>query len=97
MWKCDTCIHKAKLEDRKEICIGLCKDVFTRLNKENHKYQERISKPFCCGDCSYKLKIDSEDYYVCTVNTWDWEDRRVLYKMIRKNYLTRNTPKWCQL
>ena len=56
MWKCDTCIHKEKRTNLKEICVVLCKDIYIRINIENSKYQEEIKKPPCCGKCPYILK-----------------------------------------
>jgi hypothetical protein len=97
MWKCNTCIHKNKQGNREEICEGSCRDVFKRLNKENHAYQEIIDKPSCCGKCPYLHKHPNEDYYMCTVYNWNHDDRERRYVTIRKNYLTKNTPEWCQL
>lgn len=98
MWKCDTCIHKDNLEDKKGICIRLCKDVFQRLSRENQCYQEMIKKPLCCGLCNYLLKSPVEDdSYICKVYNWDVDDMQKINNIVRRNYLTKNTSKWCKL
>lgn len=91
MWNCQECIHKDKLGDKQGICLEKCKDVFSRLNRENHCYQEIVPKPLNCGDCQYL-----EGGY-CKVMNWDQDDRYIFFKPVRANYLTKNTPKWCQL
>lgn len=96
MWKCKTCIHNSKLNNKNEICEDCCKDVFRRLNRENFAYQEMIEKPSSCKDCKY-IWHSPNGNYVCTINIWNHDDRAILNKIIRKNYLVRNTPKWCQL
>ncbi len=95
MWKCDNCIHKDGLNDKISICNRRCKDAFARLNKINYSYQEKISKPMCCNECIYLKRLT--DYCVCAVCEWDKDAYEVKNKVIRKNYLTKNTPKWCKL
>lgn len=92
MWKCENCIHKNKLNNKAELCIGLCKDVYAKLNKENHCYQEIIEKPINCGCCQY---LKNNNY--CSVKNWDSDDNEIFFKIVRKNYLIKNTPKWCPL
>lgn len=92
MWKCNDCIHKGQLDIKRGICLGGCKDVYKRLNRENHYYQRAVSKPLNCGKCSY-LK---EGMY-CSVSNWSDDDLEGRFNYVRKNYLTKNTPKWCKL
>jgi hypothetical protein len=97
LWKCDTCIHKNKLGIKMEICERHCKDCFNRIGKYNLDYQEIVEKPTCCGKCSYCIKSPFDDSYICHVKCYKWKDDANFTIPIRKNYLTKNTPKWCKL
>lgn len=95
VFKCETCIHKENLDVKNEICVNSCKDVFARLNRENSLYQEQLRKPSNCSKCSYLKSYD--EYFYCTVFNWDSDEKRTFNKTVRKNYLKKNTPKWCKL
>lgn len=95
MWKCETCIHKDKLGIETEICERHCKDCFNRIGKYNFDYQEEVKKPICCGDCVYYGKYFNDN--ICNVRHYNYDDNNTYVLPIRKNYITRNVPKWCKL
>jgi hypothetical protein len=96
IWKCETCVYKNNIGIKEGICERNCKQVFLRTGKENINYKEKISKPKNCNECRYCLDT-TYGYSCCLIGFYDFDDNRILYNQIRKNYLNSNTPKWCQL
>lgn len=100
--KCKRCIHSADSELHENSVCEICFRVDNIGNGENSEFIERIEPVDCCGKCIYCMDpvrnmFVNQNHYCKASAELDMDDRRITMQYIRKNYLTKNTPKWCPL
>ena len=99
---CNTCIYNKDIHKPSfSVCL-ICKQTDKIQGTYHDKYLPIISKPKCCGECEYKRDsvhniFIRQDPYCDASGEVSEEDNRIAKKYIRKNYLAKNTPKWCPL
>lgn len=99
---CKKCIHSKDAEKHINSVCEVCYKIDNIGNGENSQFKERLDTPECCGKCVYcihppKNIFVSNSSYCKASAEFDLDDRNIRMQCIRKNYLTRNTPKWCPL
>lgn len=100
--KCKKCIHSEDAELHENSVCEICFRIDSIGNRENAEFKERIKPVDCCGKCIYCITppklLDYNSSPYCEASAeFDRDDRRIRMQCIRKNYLTKNTPKWCPL
>lgn len=100
--KCNICICSNFSKEHKNSVCEVCYHIENIGNGSNHYFIERKNEPKCCGECDYKIDpvmnifLDQKPY--CNASQYfDKDERNIYFQCIRKNYLMRNTPKWCPL
>lgn len=99
---CKKCIHSEDAELHENSVCEICFRIDSIGNGENAEFKERIEPVDCCGKCKYctippKLLDYNSSPYCQASAKLDMDDRRISMQCIRKNYLTKNTPKWCPM
>ena len=97
---CKKCIHSKDAELHTNSVCEVCFRIDSIGHGENSHFLERREAPECCGVCEFcihphKNMFVSQQPYCSASKEFDINDRRLTMQFIRKNYLTKNTPKWC--
>lgn len=95
--KCNVCIYSKYSEKHNSIC-EICYQAEAAGNGSNVHFIKKITYPESCGKCDYAKHFNDSAY--CDASKFFDEDNKGItykYKCIRKNYLNKNTPKWCPL
>lgn len=99
---CKKCIHSKDAELHKNSVCEVCYQVENAGNQSNSYYIEKEEMPQCCGECKHctyppKNIFINQQPYCKASQEFDDYDRNVSMQYIRKNYLSKNTPKWCPM
>lgn len=99
---CSKCVQSQYADEHVDSVCEVCYQIDNIGNGSNAYFVEKIDVPNNCGECKYCKKdeinifINNKEY--CTASkTFDKDERIITMQFIRKNYLTRNTPKWCPM
>lgn len=97
---CNQCIYSKDAELHTESVCEVCYHIDSIGHGGNRYFIKKTAIPNCCGECSHckttYLSLNNTSY--CEAfKKYDTDDRRIIGKCIRKNYLTKNTPKWCPM
>ena len=99
---CKKCIHAKDAELHHNSVCEVCYQIDAIGHGENKEFIEKIEMPECCGKCKYcefppKNIFVKQSPYCDASGEFNLDDRRIQMQFIRKNYLTKNTPKWCPM
>lgn len=93
---CKKCVDSKNVNTPVNNVCEICKHIDSLGHGENKEFIEVQQRPLCCGQCSYKFQSTfSGDYYCMAARYFNLDDRVIANPYIRKNYLSKNTPKWC--
>lgn len=99
---CKKCIHAKDAAAHTNTVCELCYQIDDIGHGANYHFIEKISKPDTCGQCVHcqlpKYNMYSVNRPYCDASgTLNTDDRYIMMEYIRKNYLSKGTPKWCPM
>ena len=99
---CKKCIHSEDSELHTNSVCEVCYQIDSIGNGSNSYYIKKEEIPKCCGECKHcihppKNIFVNQQPYCRASQEFDNYERNVVMQYIRKNYLTKNTPKWCPM
>lgn len=99
---CKKCIHTNDAELHYDSVCEVCYHIDSIGNGENKEFIEKIEVPECCGKCKHCMFparniFMSQQPWCNASGVFNHDDRKIQMQYIRKNYLTKNTPKWCPM
>ena len=94
---CKSCIHtKDAAAHTKSVC-EVCYQIDNIDNGENYHFRGKEPKPDNCGQCVHCMHPEDNTYYCDASGAFNTNDRYIQMEPIRKNYLSKGTPKWCPM
>ena len=99
---CRKCIYAQHSEEHTNSVCEVCYQVESKGNGNNSYFIKKINVPNCCGECAYCVKSPrnifiKEKEYCKASQKFDKDEKNIVLQYVRKNYLTKGTPKWCPL
>lgn len=99
---CKKCVCFQFSEEHINSVCEMCYQIENIGNGSNAYFIEKIRHQNSCGNCRHCI-ISSTDIFAnnkpyCDASqTFDKDERKIIMQCIRKNYLTKGTPKWCPM
>lgn len=97
---CRKCVQSKYSEKHTNSVCEVCYHIEEIGNGSNSHYIEKIEQQTCCNECKYIRKAPEHTggkYYCKASESFDIDERTISMSIIRKNYVDKNTPKWCPL
>lgn len=99
---CEKCVQAKYFNNPLNSVCEICYSIEKHTKKSNSHFREKIEVPECCGKCTYCILPERDicfnpKEFCLASETFNKDDRFISMKFIRKNYLTKGTPKWCPL
>ncbi len=100
---CKKCVQSQYVLEHENSVCGICYQIENKGNGSNSYFIEVIKVPNCCGECRYcgkdkmNIFVSNKEYCCKASKTFDKDERTISMQFIRKNYLTKNVPKWCPM
>ena len=96
--KCNVCIYSKYSDEHISSICKNCYQIEAVGDGSNIHFIKKMAYPETCGKCDY-AKHSNESTYCDASKFFDKDNQSITfkYKCIRKNYLNKNTPKWCPL
>lgn len=99
---CKKCVHSKDSDKYQNSVCEICYLIESKGNGSNAHFIQTIKPPNCCGECIYcnkdPINIFMKNSEYCRASEkFISDDKSIILKYIRKNYLTKNRPKWCPM
>ena len=96
--KCEQCVCRNSTLNKGSLTVcDICYDMDRRLEDSNYHYVSKIDCPDNCGKCMYLGNKENGSYSCKASKHINSYTNHVCTLYIRKNYITKNTPKWCPM